>query len=130
MLAASVIQDQGALATQVLEAVFTLGLAAEPIPGQVVGHLQLPVAGRIQDLAAAPLPRQAAGCIPVPAVVLTLDRGVGPIRAQAVEHLQRLVEGVTPGLVGLQQISGTARHLIASRSMACSPAQQAALQIF
>ena len=130
MLAASVIQDQGALATPVPEAVFTLVLAAGLIPGQVVGHLLPPVVAPIRVRAAAPLPRQAAGCIPVPAVVLTLDRVVGPIPAQAVEHLQRLVEGVTPGLVGLQQISGTARHLIASRSMACSPAQQAALQIF
>jgi hypothetical protein len=130
LLAASVIQDQGALATPVLEAVFTLGLGAGPIPGQVVGHLLPPVVAPIRVQAAAHPPRQVVDCIQVPAVVLTLDRVVGPIRAQEVEHLQRLVEGVTPGLVGLQQISGTARHLIASRSMACSPAQQVALQIF
>jgi len=130
LLAALVIQDQGGLATQVLEAVFTLGLGAGPIPGQVVGHLLPPVVAPIRVRAAAHPPGQVVDCIPVPAVVLTLDRVVERIPAQAAVPLPRLVEGVTPGLVGLQQISGTARHLIASRSMACFPAQQAALQIF
>jgi len=61
--------------------------------------------------------------IPIPAVGLTLVRMVVCNPAQSVEC-------VAPDLVGLRLISGTARHLIASRSMACSPAQQAALQIF
>ena len=117
VLAASVIQDLEDLATQVLEVVFTQGLAAERIPDQVVGHLQLPVAALIQDLAAAPLPRQAVDCIPAQAVGRTLVRAAAPIPAPAVEPLPRLVEGVTPGLAGLQPINGTAHRLIANRSM-------------
>ena len=127
LLVASVIQDLEDLATQVLEAVSTQGLAAARIPDQVVGHLQLPVVEPIQDLAAAPLPRQAVDCIPAPAVGRTLVRVAAPIPAQGVEPLQRLVEGVTPGLAGLQPISGTARHPIANRPMASDPRQQVAL---
>ena len=115
------------LATQVLEAVSTQGLAAARIPDQVVGHLQLPVVEPIQDLAAAPLPRQAVDCIPGPVVGLTLVRAAVPIPAQAVGHIQDQVAGVTPGLAGLQPINGTARHLIANRSIACAPQWNAVL---
>ena len=106
------------LATQVLEAVSTQGLAAARIPDQVVGHLQLPVVEPIQDLAATPLPRQAVDCIPAQEVERTLVRAAAPIPAQAVGHIQDQVAGVTPGLAGLQQISGTAHHLIANRPIA------------
>ena len=84
MLVASVIQDQADLATQVLEVVSTQGLAAARIPDQVVGHLQLPVVARIQDLevertlvrVAVPIPDQEAALIPAPVVVATAGRAV------------------------------------------------------
>ena len=64
MLAASVIQDQVALATQVLEAVSTLALAVERIPARVVGLTPDLVVGRIPAQAVGHTPDLAAGVIP------------------------------------------------------------------
>ena len=111
MLAASVIQGQEALATRVLEAVSTQGLAAERIPDQVAVH--------IPDLVVERIPAQVVGHTP--------DQVVGRIPAQAVGHIQDQVAGVIPDLVGLQPISGTAHHLIANRSIACAPQWHAVL---
>ena len=117
MLAASVIQGQEALATRVLEAVSTQGLAAERIPDQVAAHTQVPVVAPIQVRVAAHTPDLVAERIPGQVVGLRPDLVVGRIQAQAVGHIPAQVAGVIPDLVGWQRISGIARHLIANRKV-------------
>jgi hypothetical protein len=117
LLAASVIQDQEALATQVLEAVSTLALAAERIPDQVAVHIQVPVVERIQVRVVAHTPDLAVERIPAQVVGHTPDLVVERIPAQAVGHTPDLAAGVIPALVGWQRTSGIARHLIANRKV-------------